>query len=127
MLHGTLLNALQKTTLDDVYLTRIKVDTAYVLNEETKPKTNSADRVVPGRPASVTEKVVVTLDGKDASVNPGDQVNRFKQALNENPYFQAMMGKTNEVRLTTLSAPQQEEGKPAVRFTLDCRFAEKTR
>jgi len=127
LLHGTLLNALQQTTLDDVQLLRVKTEMAYVLNEEIKGKTNAAGRFVPGRPASVTEKITLTLDAKDSSISPGDQVNRFKQVVSDCPYFQTVMGKTNEARLTNLSPPQASEGKPFVLFTLECRYPEKTR
>lgn len=127
MLHGTLLNALQQTTLDDVQLMRLKTDETYVYNEEIKTKTNSNDHVVPGKPASVTEKITVTLEAKDSAANPGDQVNKFKQAIHQSPYFQSVLGQSNEVRLTNLSPPQTLEGKPFVLFTLECRFPEKTR
>ena len=127
LLHGSLLNALQQTTLDDVQLVRLKTDESYLYNEEIKPKTNANDHVIPGKPASVTEKVVVTLDARDSSVNPGDQVSKFKRKIGESQYFQAALGKTNEVRLTNLSPPQAFEGKPFVLFTVECRYAEKTR
>jgi hypothetical protein len=127
MLHGTLLNALQQTTLDDVQLMRLKTDQTYVYNEEVKAKTNANDHLVPGRPASVTEKISVTLEARDSAPNPGDQVNKFKQAINQAPYFQTAMGKSNEARLTNLSPPQTLEGKQFVLFTLECRFPEKTR
>jgi hypothetical protein len=127
MLHGTLLNALQQTTLDEVQLMRLRTDETYIYNEEIKAKTNSNDHVVPGRPASVTERITVTLEAKDSAPNPGDQVNKFKQAISQSPYFQTVLGKTNEVRLTNLSPPQTLEGKPFVLFTLECRFPEKTR
>ncbi len=127
LLHGTLLNALQQTTIDDVQLVRLRTEEAYALNEEVKPKTNSNDHVIPGRPASVTERITVTLDAKDSGVNPGDQVNKFKHVVSESPYFQSALGKTNEVRLANLSPPHSMEGKPFVLFTLECRYPEKTR
>src|SRR5216684_5617351 len=37
LLHGTLLNALQQTTIDDVQLVRLRTEEAYALNEEVKP------------------------------------------------------------------------------------------
>jgi len=127
MLHGTLLSALQQTTLDDVQLMRLKTDETYIYNEEIKTKTNAAnDHIIPGRPASVTEKITVTLEARDSAPNPGDQVNRFKQAINHSSYFQTMLG-SNEVRLTNLSPPQTLDGKPYVLFTLECRYPEKTR
>ena len=127
VLHGTLLNAMQQTTLDDVQLTRLKTDEAFIYNEEIKAKTNANDHVIPGRPASVTERVVLTVEARDSGTNPGDQVNKFKQAIGQSPYFQATMGKTNEVRLANLSPPQTIDGKTFVLFTLECRYPEKTR
>jgi hypothetical protein len=127
LLHGSLLNALQQVSLDDVQLVRLRTEESYLFNEEIKPKTNANDHVIPGKPASVTEKVLVTLDARDSSINPGDQVSKFKHKISEAPYFQAALGKTNEVRLTNLSPPQAFEGKPFVLFTVECRYAEKTR
>ena len=128
MLHGTLLNALQQTTLDDVQLIRLRTDETYIYNEEIKPKTNGTDRITPGRPASVTEKITVTFEARDSGANPGDQVNKFKQAISQLRLFQDFLGTSNEVRLANLSPPQTgADGKPSVLFTLECRFPEKTR
>lgn len=127
-LNGTLLNALQQSTVDDVQLVRLKVSQDYVLTEETKPRTN-ANTVLPGKPATVTEKIVVTLDGNDASPNPGDQVNKLKEAIASNPYFQRMLGRTNEVSLKQFGQVQvsPETGKGFMQFTLECRLPEVTR
>lgn len=127
LLYGTLLNALQQTTVDDVQLNRFRTDQAYAYNDEVKGTTNSFGRAVPGRPASVTEKIVVTLEARDSGANPGDQVNKFKKSVSDSPYFQAAMGTTNEVRLTSLSPPMFMDGKPCIQFTLECRYPEKTR
>lgn len=123
MLHGTLLSALQQTTLDDVQLTRLKTEEAYVYNPEIAPKTNANDRVIPGKPASVTEKIVVILEAKDSAPNPGDQVNKLKQAVSQVSCFP----KSTDVRLANLSPPTISEGKPFVQFTLECRYPDKTR
>jgi hypothetical protein len=127
LLYGTLLDALQHTTIDEVQLLRFRADQSYLVTEGTKARTNSPSRVVAGKPARSTEKIVVTLDAKDSGNNPGDQVNRFKQAVAENTYFQSVLGKTNEVRLASLSPPQPGGDKPFVTFTLECRFPERTR
>ena len=126
LLYGTLLNALQQTTIPDVQLTRFRTEQAYALIEATKAKTN-ADRIIPSRPAATTERIAVTLDAKDSAPNPGDQVNKLKQAIADCPYFQNVLGKTNEVRLTTLSPVQNAGGKPFVVFTLECKYPEQTR
>src|SRR5207302_596404 len=105
LLYGNLLTALEKSTVDDVQLTRFRADQNFALIEEIMPK-NNGDRVVPGRPATVTERITVTLDARDSGPNPGDQVSKFKKAVADCPYFSGLLGKTNEVRLTSLSPPQ---------------------
>jgi hypothetical protein len=126
-LQGSLLNALQQATVPGVQLTRLRVDQAYFNTEGTKSQTNRFG-VVAGRPPIVTEKVVLTLDAKDSSANPGDQVNKFTDAVAQQSYFQTMLDKTNGVRLASLSAPQSgTDGKPYVLFTLECRFPAQSR
>ena len=79
-LNGTLLNALQKTTHDDVQLLHLRVTQEYMVVEEIRARTNN-NRVIPAKPGSATERITLTLDGSDASVNPGEQVLKFKQML----------------------------------------------
>ena len=111
MLQGNLLNALQKINVDDVQLMEVKVDQAYV---------SAGGR---GKPESATEKIVVTLQARDSSANPGDQVGKFRDALTKLPYFRDMLDKTNGIRLADESAPQQDaDGRNFVLFTLECRF-----
>ncbi|MEI8041555.1 MAG: hypothetical protein WCL11_09115, partial [Verrucomicrobiota bacterium] len=40
LLNGTLLNALQQTTVDDIQLVRLRLDQSYVLVEGSKTRTN---------------------------------------------------------------------------------------
>jgi hypothetical protein len=126
-LQGNLLDALQHATVEGVRLVRLRVDQAYFPKEGTKPKT-SGGHTVPGHPATVTEQIVVHLDARDYSANPGDQINNFKDAIANEPFFQAMLDKTNGVQLANPpSAPQSDGGKPYVLFTLDLRYPEVTR
>lgn len=116
MLQGNLLNALQKINVDNVQLMRLKVDQAYVANGKA------------GKVNSVTEKIVVTLNAKDSSPNPGDQVGKFKAALADQPYFKEMLDQTNGIRLTDESPPETDtDGKSFVLFTLECHFPDKIR
>jgi hypothetical protein len=127
-LNGTMLNALQQTTAENVQLLRLKMEQTYILTEEVKKKVNESGLAVRGRPATATEKLALILEARDSSPNPGDEVNRFKEKIASHPYFQNALNKTNEVRLTTLSPPQaQPDGKAFVQFTLECRYPEKTR
>lgn len=125
-LEGNLLNALQKVTVDGVRLTRLKVDQDYFPAAGTPSQTNK-NGVILGRPSTVTEKIVVWLDARDSSANPGDQVNKFKEAVADQSYFKATLNKTNGVQLINLSAPQAVDGKTCVLFTLKCNFPEYVR
>jgi hypothetical protein len=131
-LQGNLLNALQQTNADDVQLLHLKLDQSYAVVEATKPRTNENNRVIPGKPGSATEKIVLMLDGFDSSANPGDQVATYKKAVATHPYFRSLLGRTNEVNLKNLSPPELmpiagSVGKACVLFTLECRLQEKTR
>ncbi len=127
-LQGTALNALQQTASEEVELRRFKTDQTYVLVPESKPATNESKLVIPGRPPRVVENIVITLDARDVSASPGDQVSRFKQSVAGSSYFQSLLTKTNEIRLTSLSPPSLSAtgGKPFVGFTLECRAPERT-
>jgi hypothetical protein len=128
LLYGSLLNAFQQSTLDDVQLTRFRADQTYQFFEEVKAKTNSDDHVTAGKPAYSTEKVVLTLEARDSGPNPGDLVNKFKQTtFIDNPYFKNVPIRTNDVKLSSLSPPQTADNKSFVMFTLECRYPEKTR
>lgn len=122
-LNGTVLNALQQATVDNVQLARFRADESYTLTEAPKPKEGEK-----AKPATVTEKIVLTMDARDTGNNPGDQINTFKQKIADTPYFKNALGKTNEVRLINYLPPQMGgDGKPFVLFTLECRFPDKTR
>jgi hypothetical protein len=126
-LQGNLLNALQQVSVDGVRLTRLKVDQDYFPAAGTPSQTNK-NGVILGRPNTVTEKIVVWFDARDSGANPGDQVNKFKEAVADQSYFKATLNKTNGVQLINLSAPQASfDGKPCVLFTLKCIFPEYTR
>jgi hypothetical protein len=127
-LNGTLLNALQKTTHDDVQLVHLRVAQEYVVVEETRARTN-ANRVTPGKPGSATEKIALILDANDSSLNAGEQVLKFKELLAKNEYFQNMLGTTNEILLKNQGQATQnpETLRPSVMFTLECRYPERKR
>ncbi len=127
-LNGTLLNALQQTTVENVQFVHLRLNQTYQLAEETKPKTNGSN-VIPGTPAKVTEKLVLTLDGADSSPNPGEQVARMKDTISTYTYFQENLDNTNPVLWKNSSSPQisPDTGRAIVNFTLECRYTDKTR
>jgi len=75
-----------------------------------------------------TEKITLTLNAMDNSPEPGDAVKKYQDMVSGAPYFQELLGKTREFRLTTRGVPQSDpDGKSFVLFTLEGRFTEKTR
>ena len=104
-LQGNLLNALQQTTVDGVQLTRMRIEQSYFLTEGTPSQTNDI-RVIQGRPGTSRERIVLTLDARDYSANPGDQVNNFKQAIAGQSYFKTVLDKTNSVELVGVPSLQ---------------------
>ncbi len=129
LLFGTFLNSFQHATVEDVQLLRLKADQSYAFTEAVKTRTNDDNVVIKGKPATATERIVVTVEGTDSSPNAGDQVSKFKQVIANHPYFKEMLVKTNAVNLKSLSAPQlsPNSGKPCVMFALECRYPEITR
>lgn len=126
-LNGNMLNALQKATTENVQLTHIFADQAYTFNEGTKMTTNG-NRVVAGKPPTISEKITLTLEAKDTSPIPGDSVTKFKEAIASSPYFQDYVANTNGVRLKDLGAPTPDpNGKSYLVFSLECRYPEKKR
>jgi len=127
-LQGNLLDALQHISLEDVQLMRIKVDQLYAPTEEVKPKTNSEGHITMGKPATVKETIVLTLEARDSSPVPGDQINKFREAISTNSYFQSTLSKTNAVRLAWRGPiTTQPDSRPFLLFTLECRYPENSR
>jgi hypothetical protein len=113
LLWAAVLNALQHTTVDGVQLARVRTEQTFTLND--------------GKSPSVTEKILLALEGRDFIVGPTDNVPQFKQALVNYPYFQSNLQKTNNVQLTSLSAPQNDGTRAFRTFGLNLFFQEKER
>lgn len=126
-LQAPVLNALQQATVNDVQLTRLRTDQSYSFMEATKPSTNSTGKSAAGKPASVTERITITLEARDTAARPGDQVAAFRQEITTHPFFRSLMGATNEARLASLAPPAPVQGKPSVQFSLECRIPERIR
>lgn len=126
VLWANVLDALQHTTVDKIQLVHLKTEQTFVTVEGTKPRTNGTV-VIPGTPGSVTERIVLSLDGRDYSPRQADQVPQFKDALMKAPYFAANLHKTNKIQLTSLSAPQVEGARAFVGFGLQLNLEDKER
>jgi len=125
-LQGNLLNAIQQIYVPNVQLTRLRLDQSYTVSTGVPAKTNNSV-VVAGRPPTSTERMVLTLDAKDFSASPGEQVNRYKSTVSKQDLFKLNLDPAIGIRLSSLSPPQTAtDSKPFVLFTLECRFLDKT-
>jgi len=127
-LNGSMLDALQKTTIEDVELTSLKIEQTYFPVEPVKAKTNSLGQIMSkAKPATVTEKILLTLDAKDISDNPGDLHVKYKQSLSDSAYFHSVLAGNNDVVLKKYVPDPGPGDKKAMMFTLECKYPERMR
>jgi hypothetical protein len=124
MLWAPALDALQRTPVEGVELVRISTAQTFAQTEGTRPAEGST---TPGKPATATERAVLTIEARDYSAQTGGQVPRFKQSLASSPYFEAVLQKTNTIQLTSQSAPQNELGRAYVGFGFKLFYEDKER
>jgi hypothetical protein len=128
---GNLLNTLQQTAVENVQVTVLRIEQTYTFTPEIKP-TAAAEGDTPViktyKPATTTEKIVVTIGAKDSGPNPGDQVSKFQKALSNTSYFENLLVPPNEFRLARLDQVETTPtGQRFLNFTLEGRVPPKTR
>jgi hypothetical protein len=99
---------------------------------EGTPNRTNGTIVIPGKPATATERIAMNVEAMDISPQPGKRVNEFKESIANVAFFKESLTKTNGVLLTSRSAPQgnpnASDGRQNfVMFSLKCSFPEKTR
>jgi hypothetical protein len=128
-LNGNVLDVLDKNTVENVQVTRLKITQNYFLTDEVKSKSDDDEDKTPKvtKPATVTEKISLSMGATDTSPN-GEAAAHFQNVLSAAPYFQKILAKTNGFRLTSLGAPQIDpSGKSFITFTLEASLPDKTR
>jgi hypothetical protein len=119
-LWAPVLNALQKTAMNNVSLTRIRGDQSYVREEA-----HDVGRAhIPG---GVTEHITLSIEARDN--NPSDQsYNKYKEALNQSEYFIQHVGRKDSFVidgvLSAITADPNDPSHQFLTFTLASRFPE---
>ena len=121
------LNALQYTIVDDVEMVRLKTEQIYAFTEGIKPSTNSVGVVSRGKPPTSREKIVMTIDAKDSSSKPGDQISKFQEKLNSEPYFKTNLKRSELMGRSPVQTDAVNPSRPFMQFTLECEFPQRTR
>lgn len=130
-LWAPVLNALQYTMVEDrVQLVRLNAAQSYVVVKPPEEKTTkgaAAPKKKKGKPATSTEKILLTLDARDYGAQGEQNFNAFIAAMSRSPYFQSHL-EAGGVRLAKLLPPAQGEASKAFTlFTVECKFPEKER
>lgn len=126
-LWAPVLNALQYACVEDVQTMRLRTEQTYAQTEGIKPSTSTAGVTSPGKPPTARETVLLTLEAKDYSSNPVENIARFQEKISNEPYFKTNLQKS---QLTGRSPAQTDPSNPSrsfVLFTIECQFPEKRR
>jgi len=117
------LNALQYVAVEDVELSALRGRQSYTLTEATPAVTNKAGTIL-AKAAASREKVVLSLEARDYSTNPGDHIRLFQDAIADNAYFKANLQKAE---MTGRSPIQNSPTRTFVTFMLECQYPERDR
>ena len=124
-LWGNVLNSLQQTVVDQIQITRIRSEQTYTFTEAVAEKEVDG-RVIPRKPAAMTERISLTVEGRDR--NPTEQnYAKYKEALSSFGFFLTNLQRQDGFVLETLSAPTLDPTEPTrqfVSFSLGCHFPE---
>lgn len=119
-LWAPVLNALQKTAIDEVPITHIKGDQTY-----SREEAHMVGKIA--YPGYVSEHIKLSIDARDN--NPNEQgYNKFKEALNQSDYFVKHLGRKDsfviEGVLSPITADPADPSRQFLTFTLASRFPE---
>ncbi len=136
-LWGSALNTLPFAVVDNIELTTISAQQDFTLvpeKMETKKiaatSTTAASEKKVRIPASATEKLVVTIEGRCYGGSASERIEQFRRNLKNSEYFKLWL--TNDA-LATITAQSLLQTDPAdttrtfVSFTLKCDFPERKR
>lgn len=126
-LWANVLNALQYSVVDDIAFVRLRGDQSFAHTDGIKPSTNAAGVVSRGKPPTSREKVTLAIDAKDYSGKPGDQIFKFKEAIDSLPFFKTNLQKSELTGRSPVTTDPNNPNRPYVQFTLECLYHEKTR
>jgi hypothetical protein len=126
-LWAPVLNALQKTMVDQVQVTRLRGDQAYVKEDGRDVGSGSTKKHIPG---AMIEKVSLSIEAKD--LKPGDQnYTKFKESLCSSDFFanrlQRRDGFVMDGILGPLTVDPVDPSRQFVTFTLASHFPEARR
>jgi hypothetical protein len=129
-LWGSLLDAIQQTTVDDIVVRGIKGSIVYK-HVEFVPAKDIDGKKIPAVPAASIEQVTVLIDGRDFGPPEDQTYSKYKDKLNGFPFFLPRIAKGGGFKLGDnlgrVTADPQDAARRFVDFTLSCKFPEVSR
>jgi hypothetical protein len=126
-LWAPVLNALQQTMVDQVQVTRLRGEQAYVKEDGRDLGSGSSRKHIPG---AMTEKVSLSIEAKDLKPNDQNYI-KFKESLCTFDFFDTRLkrrdGFVMEGTLGPLTVDPVDPNKQFVTFTLASHFPEARR
>lgn len=119
------LNALQTCTVENIQVTRLHVEQTYNVQAAVLSKERGKSK-----PASSTERIVLTISARDYGRTEDENANKFKEKLLNHPWFKRYLAKDSPVTFKGFSNPTVEKDDPSkvfVAFTMECTFTEQVR
>lgn len=129
-LWAPVLNALQYTMVGDrVQLVRLSGSQSFEVVMPPKEKKTSSAKKKKEKPATSTERTLLTLDARDFGSQGDQNFNAFIAAIGKSDYFKSKLD-AGGVKLAKLLPPTQQGGnadQQYTQFTVECKFPEKER
>jgi hypothetical protein len=123
-LWAPVLNALQKTVINDVQVLHIKGQQIYAKEDARQIGNSAGSKTVP---ASMTEKISLFIDAKDCNAGQ-ENYTKYKEALCESEFFVKSLGRRDGFVIEgTLSQPTADPSDPSrtfITFALVSHFPE---
>ena len=119
------MNALQECVLDQIQVTRVRVDQSY----NVVPAVLSKERGK-GKLASSTERIVLVIVARDYGRSEDEGSTKFKDRIQAHPWFKQYLAKENPISFKGFTNPTPDKDDPSrvfVSFTMECAFAEQVR
>ncbi|MBM3821541.1 MAG: hypothetical protein FJ404_01425 [Verrucomicrobia bacterium] len=120
------LDALRFCMVDDIHVTKIKMDEYTHLIPGVLTRTNKLGNVVPGIAAIATLTTTLTISAKDYTTPPAAET--FVQTIATNAYFREKLKRAGGIRLKDRLPPRVDPFDPDrvfIPFTIECSFQEK--
>lgn len=119
------LGELPAAMVENLQMIQVKMEEGLTLTPGTK-ESRAGDKVIPAKPATVTQKFTLTLQAKDS----GDPAvtEEFIKTLTELEWFKANLTQNRAVRLKDRGPEQVDPTDPSRTFiliTVECAFPEK--